>query len=200
MIPDRLVLATGNPGKVDELRGSSGSGGTWSPSTCGVSRRRPAGGDRALVCRQRVAKARAVAEATGSPGAGGRHGARVDALAGEPGVPLGTLGGAGRRRCGAHREAPSGRSPASPNRGRTARFPLRRGARVARRRALETAEGRCDGTDRAAAGGARRLRLRSGVRRGRARTLARPATSVEKQRISHRRARDASSSAIGCGA
>ncbi|HLY36844.1 MAG TPA: RdgB/HAM1 family non-canonical purine NTP pyrophosphatase [Candidatus Binatia bacterium] len=87
MIPARLVLATGNPGKVEELRAEVAQ---WGPVEVlaldafpGVAC--PEENDTSYV-ENAVLKARAVATATALPALGDDSGLEVDALGGAPGV------------------------------------------------------------------------------------------------------------------
>lgn len=96
MIPDRLVLATGNPGKVDELRtlvrdwgrvdalDLRGFPGVALPEESAPS-----------YVGNAVAKARAVANATGLPALADDSGLEVEALGGEPGVRSARYAGRG---------------------------------------------------------------------------------------------------------
>lgn len=87
MIPDRLVLATANPGKIAELRALVEEWG--SVETQGLDRlggvELPPEGE-ASYAENAVAKARAVALASGLPALGDDSGLEVDALGGAPGV------------------------------------------------------------------------------------------------------------------
>ena len=87
MIPRRLVLATENPGKVDELRALVEEWGRVDiVSLAGFPRvSLPAEGD-VSYAENAVAKARAVAAATEIPALADDSGLEVDALAGSPGV------------------------------------------------------------------------------------------------------------------
>ena len=185
MIPDRLVLATGNPGKVDELRGLVREWGNVAaldlrgfPGVVLPEETAPSYAGNA------VAKARAVAEATGFPALADDSGLEVDALAGEPGVRSARWAGPGAG--DAERIAKLlGALAGVPESGRTARFRCVV-ALAWPGGALETAEGRCDG---------RIAQLPEGrggfgfdpvfVADDLGCSLGR-ATSVEKQRISHR--------------
>src|SRR5262249_47538667 len=87
MIPDRLVLATANPGKIAEL---PALGGGWGPvETPGLDTLAgvvlPPEGETSYE-ENAVAKARAVAVASGLPALGDDSGLEVDALGGGPGV------------------------------------------------------------------------------------------------------------------
>jgi XTP/dITP diphosphohydrolase len=87
MIPDRLVLATANPGKIAELRalvGEWGSVETQGIDTLGGMVLPPEG--EASYAENAIAKARAVALASGLPALGDDSGLEVDALGGAPGV------------------------------------------------------------------------------------------------------------------
>jgi XTP/dITP diphosphohydrolase len=87
MIPARLVLATGNPGKVAELGALVGEWGTVDVVSLaafpGVAS--PAEGATSYV-ENAALKARAVAAATGLPALADDSGLEVDALGGAPGV------------------------------------------------------------------------------------------------------------------
>ena len=185
MIPDRLVLATGNPGKVDELRGLVREWGNvvaldlrGFPGVALPEETAPSYAGNA------VAKARAVAEATGFPALADDSGLEVDALAGEPGVRSARW--AGPDAGDAERIAKLlGALAGVPESSRTARFRCVV-ALAWPGGGLETAEGRCDG---------RIAQLPEGrggfgfdpvfVADDLGCSLGR-ATSVEKQRISHR--------------
>ena len=87
MIPERLVLATANPGKIAELRALVGE---WGPvETQGLD---TLGGvvlppeSEVSYAENAVAKARAVTLASGLPALGDDSGLEVDALGGGPGV------------------------------------------------------------------------------------------------------------------
>ena len=87
MIPDRLVLATANPGKIAELRALVGEWGpveTQGLDTLGGVVLPPEG--EASYAENAVAKARAVTLASGLPALGDDSGLEVDALGGAPGV------------------------------------------------------------------------------------------------------------------
>jgi len=185
MIPDRLVLATGNPGKVDELRGLVREWGSVAavdlrgfPGVTLPEETAPSYAGNA------VAKARTVAEATGLPALADDSGLEVDALAGEPGVRSARWAGPGAS--DAERIAKLlGALAGVPESRRTARFRCVV-ALAWPGGGLETAEGRCDG---------RIAQLPEGrggfgfdpvfVADDLGCSLGR-ATSVEKQRISHR--------------
>jgi XTP/dITP diphosphohydrolase len=185
MIPDRLVLATGNPGKVDELRGLVREWGNVSaldlrgfPGVALPEETAPSYAGNA------VAKARTVAGATGLPALADDSGLEVDALGGEPGVRSARW--AGPRAGDAERIAKLlGALAGVPESARTARFRCVV-ALAWPEGAVETAEGRCDG---------RIAQLPEGrggfgfdpvfVADDLGCSLGR-ATSVEKQRISHR--------------
>ena len=87
MIPERLVLATANPGKIAELRALVGEWGpveTQGLDTLGGVVLPPEG--EASYAENAVAKARAVTLASGLPALGDDSGLEVDALGGGPGV------------------------------------------------------------------------------------------------------------------
>ena len=87
MTPDRLVLATANPGKIAELRAlveEWGSVETQGLDTLGGVVLPPEG--EASYAENAVAKARAVALASGLPALGDDSGLEVDALGGAPGA------------------------------------------------------------------------------------------------------------------
>jgi XTP/dITP diphosphohydrolase len=87
MIPPRLVLATANPGKVVELEALVREWGRVDVVSLaafpGVAPG-PEGGE--TYAENAIAKARAVAAATGLPALGDDSGLEVDALGGAPGV------------------------------------------------------------------------------------------------------------------
>jgi XTP/dITP diphosphohydrolase len=144
MIPDRLVLATGNPGKVDELRVLVRE---WGDVDALDLREFP---DVTLpeetassYAGNAIAKAHAVAEATGLPALADDSGLEVDALGGEPGVRSARW--AGRGATDAERIAKLlGALAGIPEAARAARF---RCVVVLAwpDGGLATAEGRCDG-------------------------------------------------------
>jgi XTP/dITP diphosphohydrolase len=87
MIPPRLVLATTNPGKLEELRALVAE---WGPveveSLTAFPGVAPGEETGASYAENAVAKARAVAAATGLPALGDDSGLEVDTLGGAPGV------------------------------------------------------------------------------------------------------------------
>jgi XTP/dITP diphosphohydrolase len=87
MIPPRLVLATGNPGKVDELAALVGEWGAVEilsladfPGVTGPEETGTSYAENAAL------KARAVARATGLPALADDSGLEVEALGGAPGI------------------------------------------------------------------------------------------------------------------
>jgi XTP/dITP diphosphohydrolase len=87
MIPDRLILATANPGKIAELGAlvaEWGPVGTQGLDTLPAVVLPPEG--EASYAENAIAKARAVALASGLPALGDDSGLEVDALGGAPGV------------------------------------------------------------------------------------------------------------------
>lgn len=87
MIPPRLVLATTNTGKLAELAALVGEWGTVEciPLTV-VAGASPADEPAATYAENAIAKARAVAVASGLPALADDSGLEVDALGGAPGV------------------------------------------------------------------------------------------------------------------
>lgn len=185
MIPDRLVLATGNPGKVDELRilvrewgdvdalDLRGFPGVALPEESAQS-----------YAGNAIAKARVVAEATGLPALADDSGLEVEALGGEPGIRSARWAGPGAS--DAERIAKLlGALAGVPEAARAAHFRCVV-ALAWPDGGLETAEGQCDG---------RIAQLPEGrggfgfdpvfVADDIGCSLGR-ATIVEKQRISHR--------------
>lgn len=185
MIPDRLVLATGNPGKVDELRILVREWGDVDaldlrsfPGVALPEETAPSYAGNA------IAKARAVAEATGLPALADDSGLEVEALGGEPGIRSARWAGPGAT--DAERIAKLlGALAGVPEAARAARFRCVV-ALAWPDGGLETAEGRCDG---------RIAQLPEGrggfgfdpvfVADDIGHSLGR-ATPVEKRRISHR--------------
>jgi XTP/dITP diphosphohydrolase len=185
MIPARLVLATGNPGKVDELRALVAE---WGPVDVLDLRAFPE-----LALPEETAssyagnatlKARAVAAATALPALADDSGLEVDALGGEPGVRSARW--AGSQATDAERIAELlGALAGVPETGRGARFRCVV-ALAWPDGGLETAEGACGGRIAFVPEG------RGGfgydpvfVAEELGCSLGR-ATRVEKQRISHR--------------
>ncbi|HLK10513.1 MAG TPA: RdgB/HAM1 family non-canonical purine NTP pyrophosphatase [Candidatus Binatia bacterium] len=86
MIPARLVLATGNPGKTAELRALVAE---WGPldvrALADVGTIAPGPETGATYLENAILKARAVAVASGLPALADDSGLEVDALGGEPG-------------------------------------------------------------------------------------------------------------------
>jgi len=185
MIPGRLVLATGNPGKADELRvlvqewgrvdalDLRGFPGVVLPEETAPS-----------YAGNAIAKARAVAQATGLPALADDSGLEVEALGGEPGIRSARWAGPGAT--DAERIAKLlGALAGVPETARAARFRCVV-ALAWPDGGLETAEGQCDGRIATLPEG------RGGfgfdpvfVADDIGRSLGR-ATPVEKQRISHR--------------
>lgn len=185
MIPDRLVLATGNPGKADELRALLEEWGAVEaldlrsfPSILLPDETASSYEGNAVL------KARAVAVATALPALADDSGLEVDALGGEPGVRSARW--AGPRATDAERIAKLlGALAGVPAAARGARFRCVVALAWPDGR-LETAEGSCDGRIGSLPEG------RGGfgfdpvfIAAEIGRSLGR-ATPVEKRRISHR--------------
>jgi XTP/dITP diphosphohydrolase len=185
MVPSRLVLATGNGGKVDELRALLEE---WGAVEALDLRSFPA-----VVLPEETAssyagnailKARAVADATRLPALADDSGLEVEALGGEPGVRSARW--AGPQATDAERIAKLlGALAGVPPSGRGARF-LCVVALAWPDGRLETAEGRCDGRIASLPEG------RGGfgfdpvfIAEGSGHSLGR-ATPAEKRRVSHR--------------
>jgi XTP/dITP diphosphohydrolase len=185
MIPERLVLATGNPGKADELRTLVAE---WGRVDAVDLRAFPGVGlpeeTAPSYAGNAIAKARTVARATGLPALADDSGLEVDALGGEPGVRSARW--AGPDATDAERIAKLlGALAGVPEAQRAARFRCVV-ALAWPDGSLETAEGQCDGRIAGAPEG------RGGfgfdpvfVADDIGRSLGR-ATPVEKHRISHR--------------
>jgi XTP/dITP diphosphohydrolase len=185
MIPDRLVLATGNGGKADELRELVRE---WGAVETLDLRAFPAVAlpeeTESSYAGNAVLKARAVAAATGLPALADDSGLEVEALAGEPGVRSARWAGPGAS--DAERIAKLlGALAGVPAPARGARF-LCVVALAWPDGRLETATGTCDGRIASSPEG------RGGfgvdpvfVADEIGHSLGR-ATPVEKQRISHR--------------
>ena len=96
--PPRLLLATGNAGKVREIRAILGDGG-WTivtPAEAGVVLAPVAEGGRSYA-ENAIAKAVAAARAGGVPALADDSGVEVDALGGQPGVISARFGGPAMR-------------------------------------------------------------------------------------------------------
>jgi XTP/dITP diphosphohydrolase len=185
MIPSRLVLASGNPGKVEELRSLVRE---WGPLEVLSLADFPAlalpeeGG--ATYVENAIAKAVAVAAATGEAALGDDSGLEVDGLGGGPGIRSARYAGSSAT----DRERVAkllGALATVPGEGRRARF--RCVVALARPDGrVETAEGECGGCIALAPAG------RGGfgydpvfVADELGRTFA-EATTEEKRRLSHR--------------
>jgi XTP/dITP diphosphohydrolase len=182
MIPGRLVLATENPGKVDELRALVEE---WGPVDV-VSLAAfppvslPAEGD-VSYAENAVAKARAVAAATDVPALADDSGLEVDALGGSPGVRSARWGPSDAERI---RKLLVALADVPPDR-RGARFRCAVALAWPDGRA-ETAEGECRGTLSHTPSGACGFGYDPVFLSDELATTFAEASAIDKRRVSHR--------------